>query len=478
MSDSPVFSPIKTRFCPSPTGYIHLGNVRTALFSALLAKKSEGIFLLRIEDTDKERSDEVYTQALMRDLRWLGLQWQEGVEVGGDHGPYHQSNRQFIYDDYYHRLLVMKMAYPCFCSEQQLALQRKLQRQAGKPPRYAGTCRHLTEEQIAEKEAAGLTPTLRFRVPENETIVFDDMVRGEQRFESSDMGDFVIRRADGTSPFMYGNAIDDALMGVTHVLRGEDHLANTPRQIMMQKALGLRVPHYGHIALIVGPDGAPLSKRHGSRSVHALSEEGFLAGAIVNYLARLGHYYGHDDYASFDVLAAQFKTESLAKSPAKYNEQQLLFWQSKAIMQLSDTAFLDWAGSSAAALVPEAFKKQFIELVKPNVTFPQDVKCWAKALFQPLDSWCDDLHAIIHATGRDYFTESLIAIEQYGIDVAKITAHLKDKLGLKGKALFMPLRVALTLHEHGPDLSSLIAMISRDEIIRRLKKAEDDTYRD
>ena len=291
MSDNTSFSSVKTRFCPSPTGYLHLGNVRTALFSALLAKHSKGCFLLRIEDTDKTRSDDVFTHALIEDLRWLGLHWQEGVDAGGDLGPYHQSQRQSIYDDYYERLIAMKMAYMCFCTEEQLTLQRTLQQKAGKPPRYSGVCRHLSDAEIKEKIAAGVKPTLRFCIPENEMITFTDMVRGEQRFNSNDLGDFVIKRADGTAPFMYGNAIDDALMGVTHVLRGEDHLTNTPRQIAILKALNLPVPQYGHIALIVGPDGAPLSKRHGSRSLRALHEEGFLPMAIVNYLARLGHYY-------------------------------------------------------------------------------------------------------------------------------------------------------------------------------------------
>ncbi len=478
MSDNISLTAAKTRFCPSPTGYIHLGNVRTALFSALLAKHMDGTFLLRIEDTDRERSDDVYTQALMQDLRWLGLLWQEGVEAGGDYGPYHQSNRQPIYDDYYHRLIAMKIAYPCFCSEQQLALHRKLQRQSGKPPRYPGTCSRLTAQEIAEKEAAGLRPTLRFRVPENKEVSFVDLVRGEQRFNSDDIGDFIIRRADGTSPFMYGNAIDDAMMGVTHVLRGEDHLTNTPRQIMILEALGLRIPNYGHIALIVGPDGCPLSKRHGSRSVKALREEGFLPGALVNYLARLGHYYGHDDYESFAELASAFNCDALAKSPAKYNEKQLLFWQAQAVSELGDAAFWDWVGPAIQALVPDVKQDKFVAMIKPNVRFPEDVNRWAIALFSPLETWDDGLHAVIHEAGRDYFTESLAAIEKYGVDSKKITAHLKSALGLSGKKLFMPLRVALTLHAHGPDLAEVLSLMTDEEIIRRLKKGEDDTYRD
>lgn len=264
---------VKTRFCPSPTGLMHMGNVRTALFNALLAKSANGCFLLRIEDTDRERSDARYTKALMEDLLWLGLGWQEGPDHHQGNGPYHQSERQSIYDDYYQRLETAGVAYPCFCSEEELALQRKIQRSSGRPPRYPGTCRELTDAQREEKFAQGLKPTLRFAVPENEMIAFDDLVRGHQKFDSNDLGDFIIRRADGTPPFLFCNAVDDALMGVTHALRGEDHLTNTPRQLMVLDALGLTGPTYGHIALIVGPDGSPLSKRHGSRSIEELRGE-------------------------------------------------------------------------------------------------------------------------------------------------------------------------------------------------------------
>ena len=257
---------LKTRFCPSPTGFLHLGNMRTALFNALFAKNQQGTFLLRIEDTDKTRSEERYTDALCADLKWLGLQWNEGPGCDSAAGPYWQSQRQTVYDTYYQQLEAGNWVYPCFCTEQQLALARKLHISSGKPPRYTGICRNLTPEMVQEKCAQGLKPTLRFRVPLDQETVFHDLVRGDQRCNHHDMGDFIIRRADGTPPFMYCNAIDDALMGVTHALRGEDHLTNTPRQIMILKALNLPIPTYGHISLIVGADGTPLSKRNGSRA--------------------------------------------------------------------------------------------------------------------------------------------------------------------------------------------------------------------
>jgi len=461
---------MKTRFCPSPTGYLHLGNARTALFSALFAMHSKGHFLLRIEDTDKTRSDEAFTQALMDDMRWLGLHWQEGAEVGGDHGPYYQSQRQKIYDDFYHHLIDKQMAYPCFCTEEQLTLQRTLQQKSGKPPRYTGVCRRLSEKEVAEKKAAGCKHTLRFAMPENEMIVFHDLVRGEQKFNSNDLGDFVIQRTDGTAPFMYCNAIDDALMQVTHVLRGEDHLTNTPRQIVILNALNLSVPSYGHIALIVGQDGSPLSKRHGSRSLRVLHEEGFLPMAIVNYLARLGHYYGHDGFLSLEQLALEFKIEALVKSPAKYNEQQLLFWQTQTVMQLSDDAFWKWTDESTRQLVPDHQKTAFINAIKPNVRFPKEVKIWAEALFGELPELNAEQQAIFHEAGKNYFSESLIALENVGADPEKITTHLKEKCGVKGKALFMPLRIALTGQQHGPDFAAIFSLMSVQTIKRRLER--------
>ncbi len=223
----------KTRFCPSPTGLIHLGNARTALFNALLAMQYQGTFLLRIEDTDVQRSKKEYYHTLTEDLLWLGLEWQEGPEKDQGKGPYFQSERQQIYHHYYQELAQKNSAYPCFCTEEELALMRKVQRASGKPPRYAGTCFGLSQETITQKLALGLKPTLRFHVPNDCCIEFEDLVRGVQKFSGRDIGDFIIRRADGTSPFMFCNAIDDALMGVTHALRGEDHLTNTPRQLLI-----------------------------------------------------------------------------------------------------------------------------------------------------------------------------------------------------------------------------------------------------
>ncbi|MGB6976458.1 MAG: glutamate--tRNA ligase [Gammaproteobacteria bacterium] len=459
----------KTRFCPSPTGLMHLGNLRTALFSALLAKKLNGIFLLRIEDTDRLRSQPKFTQTIFEDLRWLGLEWQEGPEHDKGHGPYWQSQRQAIYDHYYQIVLEKGLAYPCFCSEQQLALTRKAQLSAGKPPRYAGTCRNLTTEQIVAKRSQGLAEVLRFRVPTDQYTVFNDLVRGEQRFANNDIGDFIIRRANGTPPFMYSNAIDDALMEVTHTLRGEDHLTNTPRQIMLLQALHLTAPAYGHIPLIVGADGSPLSKRHGSRSVQELREQGYLPEAIHNYMARLGHYYENDAFMDLSQLAAQFSIAALGKSPARFDSNQLLYWQKEAVLHSPTHRLENWLNDTARQLIPSSAITLFLEIIKPNITFPQEVNAWAEWLFAKSLHYDHDQQDILRTAGETFFATALEALEQPAANFSSVSQMLKEKLGVKGKALFQPLRVALTGQLHGPEMDKLFELLGKDRVRNRLQ---------
>lgn len=451
---------MKSRFCPSPTGYVHLGNMRTALFNALLADSApDGQFLLRIEDTDPERSKDEYVVGVEEDLLWLGLPWDEG--------PYFQSKRQAIYDQYYAQLEEMGRAYPCFCTDRELLLNRKFQQAAGKPPRYTGTCRHLTPEQREEKLAQGLQPTLRFHVQDAEFIHFEDLVRGKQRFNGVDIGDFVIRRANGTSPFMFCNAIDDALMGVTHALRGEDHLTNTPRQVLILQVLNLPAPKYGHISLIVGPDGSPLSKRHGSRSIRELRESGFLPIAIVNYLARLGHYYADESFMSLAELAAQFNVAQLGRSPARYDEKQLHRWQHEALSRLTVEALRAWIGEENLEQVPEELREEFCRLIQPNIQFPKEAAPWAVALFAPELNYSTDHLEIIQSAGPAFFKEATA----HGTDYAAMTTALKNNCGAKGKGLFQPLRVALTGELHGPELEKILLVMGPERAKARFELA-------
>lgn len=466
---------VKTRFCPSPTGFVHLGNARTALFNALLAKQQDGIFLLRIEDTDVVRSKSEFTEALERDLLWLGLAWQEGPSKDLGRGPYFQSQRQNIYDQYYQQLEKAGKAYPCFCTEEDLALMRKVQRASGKPPRYAGTCLHLSAEERAKKIAAGIKPTLRFHVPNDVIIEFNDAVRGAQKFNGNDIGDFIIRRADGTSPFMFCNAIDDALMGVTYALRGEDHLTNTPRQILILEALQLPSPTYGHISLIVGPDGSPLSKRHGSRSLQELRAAGFFPDAVNNYLARLGHYYEDDSYMTLDQLAAKFLLEKLGKAPARFDYQQLLRWQQEAVTRKSDEELWFWFLPETKDLVGESRKNEFIATVRSNIVFPEDAHRYAQLFFgnEFLQSQMgDEQHLILREAGSEFFDAAIAIVKAQGKDFKTLSQQLGVELQIKGKALFQPLRIAITGEMHGPEMVNIFKLLPVDEIISRLEKAK------
>lgn len=461
----------RTRFSPSPTGMIHLGNVRTALFSALYAEKEHGKFILRIEDTDVQRSEDKYVDLLQNDLHWLGIDWQEGPGVDGPYGPYWQSHRQPIYAKYYQILEDQQLIYPCFCTDQELNLARKLQLSRGQAPRYAGTCAKLSKEEINKRLAEGKKPAWRFRVPKQRKIEFVDVVRGLQVFQSDDIGDFIIRRADGTAPFLFCNAIDDALMKVTHVLRGEDHLANTPRQILLLETLRLPFPHYGHLSLIVGQDGARLSKREGSFSLSDMRDEGYLPIAIMNYLARLGHTCDSQALSSFKELAPHFYLEKLSRSPARFDKNQLMFWQKIAVQALDTPQFWRWLGSDIQNQIPESMRELFANSIKANIEFPQDALTWAKIFFHEQVHIDDDELKIIRDAGEQFFVEAELAVDRYGIELPQVLNDMKQTLNVNGKKLFMPLRVALTGKTHGPELIHIAEILGQKKMKHRLGHA-------
>lgn len=461
---------VKTRFAPSPTGLLHLGNVRTALFNALYARHGDGVFLLRIEDTDLERSRDEYMLALMEDMHWLGLDWQEGPEADDAHGPYAQSQRGEIYQRYFDELEQKALAYPCFCSQRELEVSRKTQLASGRPPRYAGTCAHLNAEQRQARLDKGLRPTLRFRVENGAIVRFDDLVRGPQAFPTDDIGDFVIRRADGSAAFFFSNAIDDALMQVTHVLRGEDHLTNTPRQILLQRALGLATPLYGHISMIVGGDGAPLSKRTGSRSVRELREAGYLPLAVVNYLARLGHHYENHAYLDFPGLAREFDVAKLGRAPARYDAAQLDHWQRQALQHADIETLWRWMGEDVRAIVPAAQRDGFVAAVRGNILFPRDTLHWARVIFDESIELRGEAEALVTQAGAEFFAAAAAAVAAHAADYAAIVERLKRDTGAKGKALFKPLRAALTGELDGPELAPLLNLITAERARARLAR--------
>ena len=467
MSTPPI-----TRFAPSPTGHLHLGNARTALLNYLAARSGGGRFILRVEDTDEARSSEEFMYELFEDLRWLGLSWDEGPDVGGPHTTYRQRERSAIYEEWLRKLDAAGLTYPCFCSPAELAVSRRTQIAAGRPPRYPGTCRALTEAQRSECLVSGKPAALRFRVPAGETVLFDDVVHGEQRFATDDIGDFIIRRTDGSTAFFFSNAIDDALMGITLVLRGDDHLANTPRQILILRALGLSAPRYAHVALLLGMDGSPLSKRHGDLSLRDLRNRGFLPAAVRNHLVRLGHTCASDGWLDDKSMWGEFDLSRLGRAAAKFDEAQLVHWQKESVAKLSAEEFQRWTGDSLPPDLTEERKATLLALVRHNVLYPQDVAPWVAVVFGELPPPVPAALTAIRDAGAGFFIAAADVFERSPGELKQVTREISQRTARKGPGLYMPLRAALTGMTHGPELGPLLELMSPDQVLTRLRAAQ------
>jgi glutamyl-tRNA synthetase len=459
---------VVSRFAPSPTGELHLGNARTALFNYLLARRAGGRFLLRIEDTDAQRSQEAHLARVLEDLRWLGLDWDAGPDREDDRGPYRQSQRGALYARFFEALERRGIAYPCFCTALELEASRRAQLGSGRPPRYAGTCRDLSPEERRNRQARGLAATLRYRVPAGRRIEFVDLVHGPQSFASDDIGDFVIRRADGTAAFFFCNAVDDASMGVTHVLRGEDHLANTPRQLLILGALELPAPSYGHVSLILGADGAPLSKRHGATSVREYRESGYRPEALLNHLFRLGHSSGEHGMLDREAMARAFDPGHLGRASAHFDAQQLRVWQKEAAHRLPVEEARTWLAPALPGDLDESAASAFIAAILPNVVLPQDAQPWARVVFGPPPPLEPQGEEIIREAGERYFAAAAQAAAQSGNDLPAIASAVRAATGRKGAQLYLPLRLALTGRSHGPELAPLLKAMPAGQAQARL----------
>lgn len=462
--------PITTRFAPSPTGELHLGNARTALFSWLFARHHNGRFVLRIEDTDTERSKEAFIAAQMEDLRWMGLEWDAGPgkEVPGV--EYRQSRRGAIYARYSATLDANGLTYPCYCTPLELDLSRKAQLAAGRPPRYAGTCRDLSPEARVRKSAQGISPTTRFRVPTGRRVEFDDMVHGFQSFATDDIGDFILRRADGSAAFFFSNAIDDSEMGITHVLRGEDHLTNTPRQLMVLEALGLRSPTYGHLSLLVGADGSPLSKRHGATSVREYRERGYLPSALNNHLFRLGHSSSENGVLEPLAMARAFTVKHLGRAPARFEESQLNVWQREVAHHLPLEESERWLAAETPRNIDAERRRAFIAAIRPNVLLPKDVAHWREVVFGPSPHLDEAGMQLVSNAGAQFFQAAASAARNSGGNLNIIVDAVKGATGAKGPALWKPLRLALTGTTEGPELAPLLKAMPESAIHDRLSR--------
>jgi nondiscriminating glutamyl-tRNA synthetase len=469
---------MRVRFAPSPTGQLHVGNARTALFNWLLARGSGGTFILRIEDTDVERSTRESDAAIMRDLRWLGLDWDEGPDIGGAHGPYRQSERLHLYQSYAKELLTADAAYHCFCSTAQLDIDRQEALAAGRPARYAGTCRRLSPEQAAGRIAAGERPAIRFRVPEERDVVFTDAVRGDVRFQTDVIGDPVIVRADGTPAYNFAVVIDDALMEVTHVVRGEDHISNTPRQILMYEALGFTPPIFAHLSLVMGPDHSPLSKRHGATSVAEFRSKGFLPEALVNYLALIGWSPGGgDELLPIDELARRFSLESVGHSAGVFDEEKLA-WANRHYLKIADPVrlaelALPYFNDAGVRMTPDGRGLEFLASamtmasasvdrlseVPPRMAFLFDYDA-ASALRDDrlqTEMRAEGARAVVGALAEELASAPRLDREKF----REIANRVKARTSQKGKALFHPIRVVLTGRAEGPELDLAVPAIDR-----------------
>jgi len=445
-----------TRFAPSPSGELHLGNVRTALFSLLLARRAGGRFVMRIEDTDAARTSEAHVQALEADLHWLGLDWDEGPGCEGPHGPYRQSQRAAIYAPLLARLEAAELAYPCFCTSAELELSRRAQLAAGRPPRYAGTCAQLGPATRAARLAAGARATLRFRVPAARTLHFEDLVYGHQHIACAHIGDFVIRREDGTPAFFFANAVDDSLMQVTQVLRGEDHLTNTPRQILVLEALQMRVPAYAHVPLITGSDGAPLSKRNGAQSVRELREAGYAAQAVVNHLFRLGHSSDCQALLTLADMPGHFEPKHLQRASAHFDLSQLRHWQGLWVRTLDAAGAYAWLAERLPEEAGEVQRRAFVTALLPNLVAAEDVRPWLSVVFGGELSFEAPARAAIQAAGAKFFADAAGAVDGAPAGSTVELAALRAATGRKGAEFFAPLRAALTGTLHGPELAALL----------------------
>ncbi|MCG6534476.1 MAG: glutamate--tRNA ligase [Syntrophales bacterium LBB04] len=459
---------------------MHVGNARTALFNWMFARHHGGDFILRIEDTDESRSAPAYQVNLLNDLTWLGLDWDEGPHKDGSYGPYKQSERLDIYDSHLQKLVTANLVYPCYCTEEELEEERHALILSKRMPRYMGKCRKLTPRQRREKEAAGRKPSFRFKVPD-ETVEFTDLIRGAIKFEGSAIGDFIIVRSNGMPAYNFAVVIDDYLMGITHVIRGEDHLSNTALQIMLYRAFGFAPPTFAHHCLILGKDRAKLSKRHGSVSVGEFRKQGILPEALLNYLGLLGSSFTEGkEVLTREEMIAGFALERASKSGAIFDEEKLhwlnaIYIRNCATEDLAKrlSPFLEQAGYEIDELDPARFY-QIIDLIKNDITTLAEISNHIDIFFadkyaltseakQMLEK--ENALKVVQAFAECLTTSNAAPRELYPTAIK----YAKEKADVKGKDLFMPIRAAITGKVRGPELDKVFAILGKDTALNRLK---------
>lgn len=480
---------VRTRYAPSPTGHLHIGGARTALFCYLLAKKTDGKFIVRIEDTDQERNVAGAEEEQLANLQWLGIAWDESVDVGGPYGPYRSMERLDTYETYLQRLADEGKTYPCYCTKEELDEAREAQLKRGEMPRYSGRCRHLSAAERQQFEAEGRKPVTRFRVPAGQAIVVDDLVRGRVTFESDGIGDFVIARADGRPMYNFAVTVDDALMKITHVIRGEEHLSNTPLQILLYEALGFPVPHFAHLSLILNRERQKMSKRDESivQFVNQYRQLGYLPQAIVNFLALLGWSppgeHSEEEVFSREQLAELFSLDRLSKAPAVFDPDKLN-WLNNHYIKAADlddvvalcTPHLEAAGLIAAERTAkeDEWVRRLVALYQEQLKYGAEIVELAELFFQQQLSYGEEAKEVLI---EEHVLDVLQELQQQLNSVDSLTSKAfkqamkatQKATGQKGKKLFMPVRAALTGSVHGPDLGESVALIGREKVLARLQ---------
>lgn len=468
---------LRVRFAPSPTGHLHVGNARTALFNWLLARGKGGTYVLRIEDTDTERSTRESETSILEDLRWLGLDWDEGPDAGGAFGPYRQSERFDLYRQVTEQLLAEGRAYRCFCTPEQLEAERQAALASGQPPKYSGRCRNVTPAEAESRVAAGEAAAIRFKVPESRDVTFHDLVRGDVTFSTDVIGDPVIVRSDGRPAYNFAVVIDDVRMQISHVIRGEDHISNTPRQVLIYEAIGAVPPVFAHLSLVLGPDHAPLSKRHGATSVAEFRERGYLPEALVNYLALLGWSPGeNEEILPMAQMAPRFDLSAVSHSAAVFDTAKLA-WMNRHYMKeaapariarealpyLRRAGYVADAGDAALAYI-ESLLPIAVGSVDRLEEIPERVATifdWDAARAAALLRSEADGGRVIESFAGAVADRGPLDRDTFRLAAARV----KEMTGLKGRALFHPIRVALTAADSGPELDLAVPAIDRGAAI-------------
>ena len=490
---------VRVRFAPSPTGKLHIGGARTAIYNWAFARANGGTFILRIDDTDPERSTDENTQIILRAMRWLGLDWDEGPDKGGDFGPYAQTERLEMYRKAAHTLLKEGKAYPCFCTPEKLAADKKAAEERHDPFQgYQRTCRNIDPAEAQARIEAGEPYTIRIKVPlDRGDVIVHDAVHGDVTFNARELDDFIIFRSDGTPTYNFATVVDDALMGITHIIRGDDHLSNTPRQIMVYEALGAPVPEFAHISMILGPDGKKLSKRHGATSVEEYRDAGYLSDAFVNYLALLGWSLdGETTIVPRDVLASQFSLDHVSKNPAKSDPERLNWINATYLSAMDNKTF------SIQVLIPElvsaglepvsgtetdteklyatrpAWYDLLSEILKPRTTVSPDVVEKSRFLYEGAEVTLDE-KSVSKSLAKDGAGSILEAAHAALLPVsewipANIDAALEvlpEELDLKKRVVFQAIRVAECGNMVSPPLGESMALLGKDIALARLERA-------